>query len=89
MKFYLFADDTNLLYADKNLKSLESTINDELCKLYDWLMANKLSLNAKKSNCTLFFDQDKKKKKVKCEVYLNLYPIITRTLTRLWNVKVM
>ena len=26
MKFYLFADDTNLLYADKNLKSLESTV---------------------------------------------------------------
>ena len=50
MKFYLFADDTNLLYADKNLKSLESTINDELCKLYDWLKANKLSLNIKKSN---------------------------------------
>ena len=45
MKFYLFADDTNLLYADKNLKFLESTINDELCKLYDWLIANKLSLN--------------------------------------------
>ena len=27
MKFYLFADDMNLLHADKNLKSLESTIN--------------------------------------------------------------
>ena len=25
--FYLFADDTNLLYADTNLKSLEKTIN--------------------------------------------------------------
>ena len=54
MKFYLFADDTNLLYADKNLKSLESTINDELCKLYDWLIANKLSLNIKKSNYVIF-----------------------------------
>lgn len=27
MNFYLFADDMNLLHADKNLKSLESTIN--------------------------------------------------------------
>ena len=26
-KFHLFADDTNLLYADKNLKSLETTRN--------------------------------------------------------------
>ena len=27
LPFYLFADDTNLLYAEKNLKSLESVIN--------------------------------------------------------------
>ena len=31
-KFYLFADDTNILYADKNLKSLETTVNSELQK---------------------------------------------------------
>ena len=31
--FYLFADDTNLLYADKNLKSLEETVNNELVKV--------------------------------------------------------
>ena len=64
MKFYLFADDTNLLYADKNLKSLESTINDELCKLYDWLIENKLSLNIKKSNYVIF-RKDKKRSNMK------------------------
>ena len=32
--FYLFADDTNILYANKNLRSLESTVNSELKKLY-------------------------------------------------------
>ena len=30
LSFYLFADDTNLLYADKDLKSLESIINIKL-----------------------------------------------------------
>ena len=50
-KFYLFADDTNLLHADKNLKLLETIVNAELCNIYDWLIANKLSLNIKKSNC--------------------------------------
>ena len=30
----LFADDTNLLYADKNLKSLEETVNNELLKSF-------------------------------------------------------
>ena len=40
-----FADDTNILYADKNLRSLELILNQELCKLYDWLTVNKLTLN--------------------------------------------
>ena len=45
LRFYLFADDTNLLYADKNLRELENKVNTELIKIYDWLVANKLSLN--------------------------------------------
>ena len=45
LTFYLFADDTNLLYADKNLKSLETIVNCELFKVVGWLIANKLSLN--------------------------------------------
>ena len=34
-KFYLFADDTNILYADKNLKTLEVTVNAELKNFCD------------------------------------------------------
>lgn len=30
LNFYLFADDTNILYANKNLKSLELIVNQEL-----------------------------------------------------------
>ena len=47
LSFYLFADDTNLLYADKDLKSPESVTNIELQKACDWLNANKLTINAK------------------------------------------
>ena len=54
LKFFLFADDTNAVYADKNLKSLESTVNQELWKLFDWLTANKLTLNIKKTNFVIF-----------------------------------
>ena len=54
LSFYLFADDTNLLYADKNVKSLEETVNNELLKVSEWLNANKLTLNAKKSNYVIF-----------------------------------
>ena len=34
----------NLLYADKNLKSLETIVNCELIKVVGWLIANKLLL---------------------------------------------
>jgi hypothetical protein len=45
LQFFLFADDTklNLLYADKNIKSLEKVVNKELEHVSDWLIANKLN----------------------------------------------
>ena len=58
--FFLFADDTNLLYANSNLKTLETIVNKELQKLSDWLIANKLTLNIKKSNFVIFRPYQKK-----------------------------
>ena len=52
--FFLFADDTNLLYANKSLKTLESVVNFELREVCKWLNANKLTLNIKKSNFVIF-----------------------------------
>ena len=58
--FYVFADDTNILFTDKNLKSLELSVNHELNKVYNWLTANKLTLNIKKSNFVLFCPAQRK-----------------------------
>ena len=44
----------NSLYAHKDLKTLELTVNAELHNLYNWLTSNKLSLNIKKSNYVFF-----------------------------------
>ena len=52
--FYLFADDTNLLYAEKDQNKLEVVVNEELLKLCEWLKSNKLSLNVSKSNFVIF-----------------------------------
>ena len=60
LHFYLFADDTNILYSNKNLKSLECVMNTELCNVHQWLLSNKLSLNYKKSNFTIFRPYQKK-----------------------------
>ena len=46
LRFYLFADDTNILYADKNLRDLETIVNIELQNVYNWLTANKLTLKS-------------------------------------------
>ena len=40
--------------SDKNLRSLEHTVNIELINVCNWLTANKLSLNVKKSNFVIF-----------------------------------
>lgn len=50
----LFADDTNVDYADEDIKSLETVINCELCKVYNWLTANRLTLNMKNCNYVIF-----------------------------------
>ena len=49
LKFFLFADDTTVFYSDKTNSSTEETINKELENVSNWLAANKLSLNVKKS----------------------------------------
>ena len=54
LRFYLFADDTNILYAGKKLKDLETIVNNELQNLYNWLTANKLTHHIKKSNFVIF-----------------------------------
>jgi len=54
LNFVLYADDTNMLYADKHPKSLEETVNKELKNVCKWLHVNKLTLNIKKSNFVIF-----------------------------------
>ena len=54
LSFYLFTDDTNLLYADREINSLERVVSAELSKVQEWLVISKLTLNAKKSNFEIF-----------------------------------
>ena len=48
--FHLFADDTGILYANRNLHQLEKIVNSELLQVRNWLQAIKLTLNFKKLN---------------------------------------
>ena len=50
----LYADDTNAFYSNSCLKTLSSTIQNELDKVVQWLNANKLSINASKTKIVIF-----------------------------------
>ena len=50
----MFADDTNLFYSHKNIKTIFKTVNEELEKISTWLKLNKLSLNTNKTKFTFF-----------------------------------
>ena len=43
--FHIFADDTNIRYGNKNIKTLISTVNNQFLLLQEWFPTNKLTLN--------------------------------------------
>lgn len=53
-QYVLFADDTNILLADKDINSLHSTLTIELPRIVKWVNDNKLKLNTSKTNYILF-----------------------------------
>ena len=55
----LFADDTNLTFADSSPDKLISVLNDDRNTLQNWLNLNKLSLNAIKTKCMFMASRQK------------------------------
>ena len=50
----MFADDSNLLICGNNLEELAKSLNKELENISDYFKANKLKLNASKTNMVFF-----------------------------------
>ena len=57
----LFADDTNMVVSDKDLKNLHVKGNRVMTLLSDCLIANKLSLNIEKTSCSVYSPCKKKR----------------------------
>ena len=49
----LFADDTNLTVAGETIEEVELAMNNDLLRIKEWLLANKLSLNVAKTEFLL------------------------------------
>ena len=50
LELILFADDTTLLFSHPDIASQNDIINIELQEICNWFQANKLSVNATKTN---------------------------------------
>ena len=61
LRHIMFADDTNLFLADKNINILFNNMNIELQKVSSWFKSNKLSLNINKTKWTIFHPAAKKR----------------------------
>ena len=72
----LFADDAVLTASHDSLKHLQRKFNTEIQKMHRWFIANKLTLNLKKTKFMLFSTKRKKKaKENKFRININKYCI--------------
>lgn len=58
-KIELFADDTMLYVTGNDLSHMKRTINSDLNQIFEWLCANKLSINTTKSKFCIFGKKQK------------------------------
>ena len=49
----MFPDDTQIASASNDIKVLAGKLDNDLVNISDWIVANKLSLNASKTECML------------------------------------
>ena len=58
----MFADDTQIGTASKDINSITETLNSELENISDWMAANKLSLNKSKTEYVIIGSHQKIKR---------------------------
>ena len=78
LKFILFADDTTVFFTDKNIETLTVTLNIEIDKVSNWLIANKLTINIKKTNLLIFKSRQKKLMKQNLDIKIKNQSITQR-----------
>ena len=49
----MYADDTHLTYASNDIDDIDHHFNEDLAKVSEWLVANRLTLNQSKTEFML------------------------------------
>ena len=70
-----FAEDTSILISGNNAKSIFEKGNQELDNVGNWLIANKLSLNASKTKCVYFKTVNSKRSSCALNLVIRNKPI--------------
>ena len=66
-----FADNTYIMYSNRNIKTIETVMNYELKLVIQWMKLNKLSLNTKKTHLILFHSRQNKLNKDNISIKIN------------------
>ena len=71
---FLYADDTCLVFQNKNVKDIEKHLNEIFANICDWFVHNKLSIHfgEHKTKSILFASKRKIKKLQKLEIIYNI-----------------
>ena len=75
-KVYHFADDTNLLNINQSHKKMQKQVNMDLKLLYNWLLANKISLNCSKTELIFFNKPGERSSSFQHKIKMNGHKII-------------
>jgi len=70
-KINLYADDTAIFFASKDVHNINSKLNSDLAKIALWMKKNKLTLNTKKTKAMLFCSTPNLGKTDYFNLYLN------------------
>lgn len=79
--YYIYADDSTLLFTGSDPDFLVLQCNNTLEKLHKWSKSNSIKINPLKTKAILF------RPKNKCSPYITKYRSVTGTLSLLTNIK--
>ena len=87
LHFILYADDTNIFFSCESIQNLCTTVNSELKCVMQWFIANRLSVNIKKTNFVIFGTQAKIKNiGNQCKIYLENVEIVQTNVAKFLGV---
>ena len=82
----MFADDTNLFYAHRDLEVIFNVVNRELNNICEWFRANKLSLNAGKTKYLIFHTCKKQIPNLALDIFIDGQKVTRENSTKFLGV---